>query len=93
MDQIDLDIALKVLRYLSKRPEAKDTIEGIAKWWLIEEQIEETLGSVDRALSYLISRQFLVPVTFRNQETYYQLNKERLEDIRALTLQNTKAGE
>jgi hypothetical protein len=37
------EFARAVLRYLETYPEAKDTLEGIAQWWLSLERTEQRL--------------------------------------------------
>lgn len=44
-------LASKILDYFRRHPRAKDSVEGIAKWWVDEERIE-----VRRALEELVDR-------------------------------------
>jgi hypothetical protein len=54
-DEIE-QIAEQLLRYLDLNPAAKDTKEGIAKWWIARQRIAESLKAVDAALALLIER-------------------------------------
>lgn len=49
-------IADQITRYLQNHPNAADTIEGIAKWWLPEQEVEASRGMVLQALIYLGSK-------------------------------------
>lgn len=33
-------LALKILDYFRRYPQAKDTVEGIAKWWVQDDPVE-----------------------------------------------------
>jgi hypothetical protein len=49
-------VALEVTRYLESHPEASDTIEGIAKWWLSRQRLEESTELVAQAVERLVLR-------------------------------------
>jgi len=44
------DIALEIEAYLYRYPEAKDTVRGIAEWW-----VDGKCGDVEQALELLIA--------------------------------------
>ncbi len=44
-------VAHSIIEYLKDYPDAKDTAEGIAKWW-----VQEDTAIVERALEYLVMR-------------------------------------
>lgn len=41
--------AITILQYLRDHPQAKDSVSGIAQWWVGEEQ-----GTVEKALKFLV---------------------------------------
>lgn len=43
-------------RYLSARPQAAETVEGITRWWLVRQQYEDSLDLVQEALDLLVER-------------------------------------
>lgn len=49
------DIASAISRYLTSRPDACDTIDGIARWWLARQRYEDSLLLVQEALDHLES--------------------------------------
>lgn len=46
-------IADSIKRYLITRPQASETVEGVAKWWLIQQRFNDSLEQVQVALEYL----------------------------------------
>ncbi len=81
------DSALLILSYLVKHPDAKDTLEGIVHWWILKEQIEQSVDKVSRTLADLVAREFVLEKKYANQEKMYQLNLEKLQDIKAILAQ------
>ncbi|MEM7294956.1 MAG: hypothetical protein AAF420_16385 [Pseudomonadota bacterium] len=49
-------IAQSILRYLENRPEASETAEGVAQWWLSRQRYDDSLELIEKALDYLESR-------------------------------------
>ena len=55
----DLQTAQLILAYLRRHPGAKDTVEGIARWWLLNERVEQTVDRIERALEWLIENDLI----------------------------------
>lgn len=79
--QEDLVMARMILSYLVKNPDAKDTIHGIAQWWLLNEKIDQTLYSILNALNFLISKDLVREYNLHGDCIYYQVNKDKLDNI------------
>lgn len=47
-------LARRLLDYLEKNPNAGDTLEGIANWWLEQQRVEQVVDDVAEALDYLV---------------------------------------
>jgi len=77
----ELSLARAILEYLSRHPQAKDTREGIATWWLQQQQIEQAVRRIFRVMEFLASRDFLVKRRGPDLRVYYELNQRRLEEI------------
>jgi hypothetical protein len=75
-------LADEVLAYLLRHPQAQDTMEGIAEWWLLEQRIRHAVAEVEVALSELVRRDFLVARQCRDGRTYYGLNRDKEREIR-----------
>jgi DNA-binding PadR family transcriptional regulator len=72
----------EVLAYMARHPQAQDTVEGIAEWWLLEQHIHHAVSDVEAALSELVDNGFLVARQCRDGRTYYRLNRDREQEIR-----------
>jgi len=59
-DDVVSDIAERIERYLTQRPEAADTAEGISKWWLSSPPGPDALPGVLAALLRLEARGVVV---------------------------------
>jgi hypothetical protein len=51
--------AKEILRYFVRNPEAADTLEGIARWRLLEEVAHRTVTETSAALGQLLARGLL----------------------------------
>jgi hypothetical protein len=45
----------QILDYLAANPAARDTLRGIAEWWLLKQRIVETTSDVESALANLVA--------------------------------------
>lgn len=48
-------VADTIHRYLSSYPEASETVEGIARWWLARQRYNDSIELVQTALDFLES--------------------------------------
>lgn len=48
-------VAGEIKRYLEAHPNAADSAEGIARWWLARQRFEEATEIVQRALEHLVA--------------------------------------
>lgn len=51
-----LNLERAILAYLSRRPNAQDTAEGVAMFWLAQQRVEESVTDVVRVLDRLVER-------------------------------------
>ena len=70
-------VARLILGYLCSHPDAKDTAEGIGRWWLRGEGIDADTESVRTALDDLVARRWLISVAEYSGLRLYRLNQER----------------
>ena len=73
--------ARDILEYLQKQPGAKHTAEGIAKYWIFQQRLEESLEIVMTAIKYLIKSGFLEEVCNEDTRCFYRLNQEQIGEI------------
>jgi len=71
------DITCALLRYLETAPAAKDTLEGIAQWWLWLELTEPVLKDVKQAVALLVSKGIVLETRRDGIPSYYCLNPQR----------------
>jgi hypothetical protein len=76
----DQGIALAVLSYLQEHPDAKDTLEGIAQWWLLRQCSERRLAEVKRGVSVLLAQGLIVEIRRGGLSPHYCLNKAKEKD-------------
>jgi len=75
-------LADEVLAYLVQHPQAQDTMEGIAEWWLMEQRIRYAVADVEAALHELVGNDSLVASQCGDGRTYYRLNRAQEREIR-----------
>ena len=78
------EISRRILSYLADNPEANDTPEGIAQWWLLESEIREQTATVTRTLAELTAEGWLVAAHTAGSPARYRLNPARMAEIRSL---------
>jgi len=75
-------VAWLILGYLYSNPDAKDTVDGVEKWWLngMEISIDET--AVRGSLDHLVTLGWLISHERRGTGIVYGLNKDRRDKLR-----------
>jgi hypothetical protein len=78
----------EILSYFLRNPHAADTLEGIARWRLLEEAVHQSVEETNKALSWLVLKGFLheMPVAGRNH--VFRLNPERRPSAEAWLAQS-----
>ena len=64
-------IAAAIRRYLHAHPNASDTADAVARWWLSAERIDASGEEVEEALEYLVGNGEVVKRRLSNGETVY----------------------
>jgi hypothetical protein len=70
-DELVSEIAERIERYLTQRPEAADTAEGISTWWLPSPLGADALPAVLAALVQLEARGVVVRVELEGGATVF----------------------
>jgi len=78
----ETDIARDVLAYLSEHPLARDTLEGVVEWWLLQQHVQRWTPRVEAVLAKLVSEGLLLEHKDQDKRSHYQLNQSNLEAIR-----------
>ncbi len=77
-------IGNEILAYLVDHPNARDTLEGIVEWWLLERQIKFQTARVKEALSDLVDRGLILEHKGLDSQIHYRINLSRYEEIQEL---------
>ena len=77
------ELIAEILRYVVAHPDAKDTIDGIEKWWLSKSTKREGKRKTEEALNFLAVKGWLNARSSPQSETIYSLNENSAEEIDA----------
>jgi hypothetical protein len=83
----DEQVMRRILNYCVEHPYAKDTPEGILKWWGLTGQSEWRKEDVQQALDFLTSKGWLTVRKTIPSKEIYGINKDRLSEIRSFLQQ------
>ena len=73
----------EVLNYFLRNPQAADSLEGIARWRLLDEVVRRKVEATRRALAWLVNRDYLIVTTVAGAEPIFCLNPERSAEAKA----------
>lgn len=79
---IDFELVEDVLRYFTRNPNAADTVEGLARWRLVDEVIHSNLEHVAKAVAWLVSQRMLVEESTSPLTKVVRLNEQELGQIK-----------
>jgi hypothetical protein len=77
------DISKDILKYLFKHPDANDTLEGIAEWWLWNQKISYEMKRVEAAVNKLVQEGWIIAKQGKNSKVRYRLNPAKRKEIKA----------
>jgi hypothetical protein len=69
---LEEEIAALIMGYFEEHPQAMDTLEGIAEWWLMRERVRVEVETLSRVVRQLTERD-LVEVSGVGQYMRYRL--------------------
>jgi hypothetical protein len=75
-------IALRILRYLSRNADARDTLEGIRNWWIAPDGSRWSRATVRDVLEDLVARGLLTARGGASEARIYGLSSTRAGEIR-----------
>ncbi len=75
-------VAWLILGYLCAHPDAKDTADGVEKWWLNDMEFSLDARTVQGSLDRLVRWGWLVSSTRQGTGVVYGLNGDRRETLR-----------
>jgi len=71
-----LKIADEIAAYLDTHQDAADTLEGVIKWWVLRQRIEEASEKVQSAIKYLCEKGVVKEVAMAGGESIYVANSD-----------------
>jgi hypothetical protein len=66
----DEEVAQAILAYLAEHPQAMDSVEGIAEWWLMRQQIRVNVMKLTQVLGELNERGLVEEIGQGEQRRY-----------------------
>lgn len=75
-DQGEEHLAKDILEYFLRNPQSADSLEGVAHWRLLEQDINRTLVGSQAALEFLVHEGFLRETPVPGAEPVYALNPD-----------------
>ena len=76
----DPDIVKQILSYFARNRYATDSLEGVARWRLLEEQIYRSVQQTEAALQWLVARGFLLEIKSVGSVPVFRLDPNRHAD-------------
>jgi hypothetical protein len=72
----------EIIRYYMRNPNAADTLEGLARWRLLEQTVHDTVSEVQEAVSWLVREGLLRKTLCFASPPLFELNRERIDDCK-----------
>jgi hypothetical protein len=76
--------AKRILSYWIENPHGKDTLDGIADWWVRYQEFRYWRPRVKDALSELVDKKLVLEKQGRDSQIYYELNRKLEAEIRRI---------
>jgi Fe2+ or Zn2+ uptake regulation protein len=70
------EISEQILKYLQKNPDSGDTLEGIVKFWLKCERIDQSVDDVRDALEGLVERGVVIRLKTKGNMPIYKVARK-----------------
>ena len=77
-------IGNEILAYLVDHPKARDTLEGIVNWWLLERTIKFQEAQVKKALAELVAKGLVIEQKGNDSQIHYRVNQSKFEEVKKL---------
>ncbi len=83
-EEPDLEVVRQILSYFLRNPEAADSLEGVARWRLLEEQVHRSVQQTEAALKWLVSQGYLEEVEVAGSTQIFRLSSKHRNDAAKL---------
>jgi hypothetical protein len=71
------EVLKQILSYFVRNRKAADSLEGVTRWRLMEEQVHRTLQQTETALKWLVTQGFLQEVQTTRSSPIFRLDPKR----------------
>jgi len=78
------EIVEALLSYLVENADARDTLEGIVEWWLLDRTIRHDTAEVKRVLDDLVAKELILQSETGDRRIHYCVNPRKKKEIQAL---------
>jgi hypothetical protein len=76
-------VVREILHYLIEHPGAKDTLDGISKWWRLKGKSEWRKEEIQQALDSLVLKGWVTVREVSPPQKIYGFNKKYIKAVRA----------
>ena len=78
------EIAKQILGFFLQNPDVVDSFGGIARWRLLEDEVNRSLANTEAALNWLIQNGFLIEEKIAGSQSVYRLNAGKRDEAEGL---------
>jgi hypothetical protein len=78
--------APEIIDYLSRHPDAQDTIEGILHWWVLDACIRQWAPQIANTVEQLVARGFLEQRPSADGHLFYRVSPKYRDTLRQRTV-------
>jgi hypothetical protein len=75
-------ICKEVLSYFVRNPQAADTLEGIARWRLLDELARRKVDETAAAVKWLVAHGYLLEISSSASAAIYRVNEPKLAEAK-----------
>jgi hypothetical protein len=97
MGRIDMPkdpaVTRHVLSYFVRNPQAVDSLEGLARWRLLDEVVHLRVSETHEALAWLVERGILLQTEGPGRAPVFSLDPERKEEAERLLVESAADGD
>jgi hypothetical protein len=79
----------EIMRYFVEHPHALDSLEGVARWRLLQQRIEDTVAETESALEWLVARGLVQRVDVSFGPPLFRVGEDSAADVERVLAEET----
>jgi hypothetical protein len=79
---VEREMAREILSYFVRNPHAADSLEGVARWRLMDEIVRRKLDETEAAIAWLVEQGYLTSAMSLGGTATFRLNLGRIDEAR-----------